>query len=117
MIPLTVLPPMRCDDGCLACCGPVLCKEHEYQAIKKYAAENGIKPIDQGPLTCVWAQNGKCAVYPVRPFICSFFGHSPRLVCERGYNVNVLPGLEKRLTKQYGKPTRWLSEILDEVGT
>lgn len=112
MIHLDVLPPMKCDTGCGDCCGPVLCKEHEFQAVNRLAFAKGIVPMRQGT-TCPWYQDGQCQVYEARPFICRLFGHAPRLTCSRGYNVNVAPSLEKRLTRQYGKPTRFLHEVLD----
>jgi Fe-S-cluster containining protein len=113
MMSLTVLPSMECKTNCGECCGPVLCKEHEFQAVKELAAKKGISPVKQGS-TCPWYQQGTCQVYEERPFICNLFGHSPKLVCPHGFNQNILPSLEKRLAKQYGKPTRLLHEIFPD---
>jgi hypothetical protein len=107
------LPVMKCDDGCGACCGPVTCKPVEYNAVIAYAAEHGIDPLAQG-LTCPWYQGGKCTVYPVRPFVCQMFGHSPKLVCCKGYNRNVVPDVEERLYRDH-KPRRDKIRFLHEV--
>ena len=82
------LPPMRCDKGCGACCGPVPVDRVELAAIEAYAAAHGVFPEDRG-LSCPYYQRGVCAVYPVRPRVCQAFGHTPRLVCERGYQAHV----------------------------
>lgn len=107
------LPVMQCDSGCGECCGVVICKEHEFQAVKELVAKNGIFPISQG-ITCPFFQGGQCQVYDARPFICRLFGHSKRLVCSKGYNTNIPEITEKRLTRQYGTPTRYLHEFLGE---
>lgn len=113
MISLAVLPTMECKPNCGGCCGIVLCKEHEFQAVNKHAADKGIEPIKQGA-TCPWYQQGACQVYDARPFVCRLFGHVESLVCPHGFNQNILPSLEKRLKKQYGTPTRFLHEILPD---
>ena len=112
-LPMLKMPAMRCDDGCGACCGIVLCREDEYQAVEAYARENGIIPKAQG-VTCPFFQGGTCKVYPVRPFVCQLFGHSKKLPCPRGHNVNIPTTLERKLNKKNGKPTRWLHEMLGE---
>lgn len=105
------LPVMQCDEGCGACCGIAPCHDHEFRAVEEYAREHGLVPLDQG-VTCPWYQGGKCQVYPVRPWVCRYFGHIPGLKCERGYNVNVPEALQKRLDRRYGMPTRMLHEII-----
>ena len=111
------LPTMQCDDDCGECCGVILCKPHEYDAVVKYASENGISPVRQG-LGCPWYQGGKCSVYPVRPWICRTYGHfaNRHMTCPRGYNVNVSPMIEKMLAKEYmrTKLTRCLHEVLPD---
>lgn len=94
------LPVMQCDPGCPDCCGPVFCRPEEFDAVKRYAAENGIAPVRQG-LQCPMFQNGGCTVYRVRPFICRLFGHTPALRCSKGYNKNVTPERESAVKKQY----------------
>lgn len=105
------LPVMQCDLGCGECCGVVLCKEGEYQKIIEYAAANNITPAKQG-VTCPWYQKGTCSVYPVRPGICRLFGHSERLDCKHGYNVNVSGTVERLARKAIGNVTRCLHEVL-----
>jgi len=85
---LPVLPPMRCDDGCGECCGPVPASPQEYETVVAYARERGIQPLNQG-LTCPWYQGGRCAVHEVRPTLCRLFGHVPQMQCSRGHNRNV----------------------------
>ena len=109
------LPVMQCDEGCPDCCGVVPCKENEYRDVVEYAKANGIEPISQGA-SCPFFQCGRCTVYPVRPWVCRFYGHSPRMECPRGYNVNVKPEVERRFDRQYGKPTRILHEVLVPEG-
>lgn len=79
---------MRCDDGCGQCCGPVPVTKAELAAVKRYIEREKVEAVDRGALTCPF-YDGKCTIYPVRPYICRAFGHSPRLVCPKGYNTNV----------------------------
>lgn len=114
------MPPMRCDHGCGACCGPVLCQESEYDAVNAYAKSRGIESIKQG-VTCPWYQDGACQVYDVRPWVCRSFGHFTGLTCERGYNVNVTLKQQASMNRRYargGNPDRLLHEAcytLEEV--
>lgn len=94
------LPVIQCDEGCSDCCGPVLCKSNEYDAVIAYAKGHGIEPVDQG-VTCPWFQGGRCSVYPVRPWICQMFGHSKKLVCSRGYNRNISTVKERKMRDAY----------------
>lgn len=100
---IEALPAMRCDRGCTDCCGPVEANEKEIRAIDRYINEHDIRPAEHpdNPLQCPFMQQGRCVVYPVRPFLCRLFGHSPRLVCSRGYNVNIDPRLERRMNRLY----------------
>ena len=56
-------------------------------------------------MTCRYYQKGKCAIYPVRPFLCRLFGHVPTMICARGYNRNISPGKEEKLVNRYYKKT------------
>ena len=99
MLPIQVdrmLPTMRCDAGCSDCCGPVITSRPEYDRVIEYATANGISPVDNG-ITCPWFQQGRCAVHAARPTVCRLFGHSDRLVCSKGYNVNVSRNVEMRI--------------------
>lgn len=93
-------PEMRCDRGCGECCGIVPTSRVEADAVRDYAAANGIKPVAQGT-TCPWYQNGGCAVYPARPFICKAYGHVEAMRCPRGYNTNIPPRREADLMRAY----------------
>ena len=107
-----MLPPMKCDEGCGDCCGPVPCTETEFQNVRRYAEEHGVTPVDQGWLNCPFYQGGKCAVYPVRPIICKVFGYSEKLQCSRGYNVHGYDREVARMVLATGQPSRWLHELL-----
>ena len=96
------LPTMQCDDGCGDCCGVVPVSEREFNRVGRYAREHGLSPKDNG-VTCPWFQGGKCVVYPVRPGLCEAFGHSVKMPCPRGYNVNV-PERQIRKVVWDGKP-------------
>lgn len=84
---LPVLPAMRCDDGCGACCGPAPCSPRELEVVRAYVAQHHVEPRRQG-ITCPLYLGGRCSVYPARPLVCQLFGHVPELKCERGYNAN-----------------------------
>lgn len=112
------LPPMPCDRGCRDCCGPVAASDREIRRILAYIEAHGIEPtrppeMNHGVPVCPFFQEGRCAVYPVRPFVCRLFGHSPGLVCSRGYNHNIAPGTEKKMLRLYEKqgPRRQLTYV------
>lgn len=111
------LPQMQCDKDCGDCCGPVPCLPSEFDAVVSYAAEHGIEPKSQGT-TCPYYQGGACTVYPVRPLLCQLFGHVDRLVCTRGYNVNIGRFREREIMEPYLlrhklQGTRWLHEVFE----
>lgn len=110
------LPLMECRDDCGECCGPVMAKDWEYQRLMSLVEKKGLTPLRQG-LTCPWYQHGQCAMYEARPFVCRLFGHSDRLVCCHGLNVNLPAAEERRITDAYlgdgdVKRSRWLHEAL-----
>lgn len=86
---LPIITSMKCDDHCGDCCGIVPCSESEFKRIQAYIAEHKIVPVEQG-VTCPLYIRGKCSVYEVRPMICQIFGHTPKLKCSHGYNVDDL---------------------------
>jgi Fe-S-cluster containining protein len=114
---LKVLPPMRCDEGCGACCGVAPVTETEFRRIERYVKDHGITPIrhDDDDEQCPLYQDGKCTVYPVRPLICRIFGHTERLTCERGYNVDVPQREIDRMVGANGRPTRVLHELVPSL--
>jgi hypothetical protein len=92
------LPKMKCE-RCGACCGPSYANKKEYERIKQYMKEHGIRPVKHDSLKCPLYQNNACAVYPVRPVLCRLFGHSERLPCKQGNNVNVPDRKVRKLLK------------------
>lgn len=105
------LPVMRCDTNCGLCCGVVACTQGEYDAVDAYALQHGLSPITQG-LTCPWYQAGQCAVHEVRPAVCRLFGHTERLECPKGYNVNVGGVLLRKYNARIKSATRVLHEAI-----
>jgi Fe-S-cluster containining protein len=110
---LKVIPSMHCDAGCGECCGVVPATEKEFRDIQRFIDEHAIVPAASLDGTCPFYQNGGCAIYPVRPLICSLFGHSadPLMTCPRGYNVNV-PELDVVLKLRANGPT---THVLHEL--
>lgn len=106
------LPVMQCDTNCGECCGPVMATEGEFTAIEQYAAKNGLSPVKQG-LTCPWYQGGQCTVHEVRPALCRLFGHSPRMNCPHGYNVNIGGTLLRKWNEKVGGASRFLHEAIE----
>lgn len=104
---------MQCDSGCGECCGPVIVTEAEYQAVRRFAQDRGIKPKRQGT-TCPFYQEGGCAVYSVRPFACRLFGHVAEMPCPRGYNVDIPSDVGKKAVLSNGRPVRLLHELVLE---
>jgi len=105
---------MRCDEGCGDCCNVVIVTREEFDTVKHYAKQKGIKPVRQGK--CPWYQDGKCSVYPARPKICRLFGHSDvqGLVCSRGYNVNTSVEDEERWLRGNDRANILLHEIFSD---
>jgi Fe-S-cluster containining protein len=79
--------------------------KQEMAAIEEFVIESGIKPLPQG-ITCPFFQAGSCAIYEVRPFVCRFFGHTPRMQCVKGYNVNVNPKRERKMILEHYRHDR-----------
>jgi Fe-S-cluster containining protein len=110
---LPVLPPMRCDNGCGDCCGPVPVTDAEFERVERYAKSHGIEPkAHEHEGTCPMFQDGRCVVYEARPMICVAFGHLPELECSRGYNRNVKRRDVDRALASGGERTRLLHEMI-----
>lgn len=106
------LPVMQCDSNCGDCCGPVSATEGEFATIEQYASEHGLTPARQG-LTCPWYQRGECAVHEVRPALCRLFGHTPKMACPRGYNVNISGTLLRKWNTKVSGGARLLHEAIE----
>lgn len=105
------LPVMRCDKGCGDCCGLAPCTDKEYKQVVEYAQANFVVPVEQG-ITCPFYQGGTCKVHPVRPLVCRLFGHTEKMACSRGYNVNIPDRKARRMVEHNGPATRLLHEVL-----
>lgn len=67
--------------GCGACCVYPPCSEQERALIIDYCFKNDVKPVDNGE-TCPFRQDGKCAIYDVRPVPCRLAGyHKKEMRC------------------------------------
>jgi Fe-S-cluster containining protein len=87
--------PVTCPEGCSNCCGHFVVHRVEKRAIEAYLISIG-KPIPEvvpgmnKPLhgegdDCVYLENDRCTIYPVRPFVCRAMGavNDSRLICSR----------------------------------
>jgi Fe-S-cluster containining protein len=76
-------------DGCAheattnACCTLVMARPAEAKAIRHYAREHGVSWQQHEGIRCGFLQDGQCAVYPVRPWVCRAFGVVQQLPCSR----------------------------------
>lgn len=104
---------MRCDPDCGDCCTIAPATETEFQALRRYVADHGIVPVEQGA-RCPLYVGGQCAAHPVRPLICRLYGHSKRLKCSRGYAANIREADIDRSTRENGRPTRLVHELLPD---
>lgn len=76
-------------DGCVgqrvehACCTIVRARPSEAKAIRHYAREHGVAWQKNPGITCGFLQDGQCAIYPVRPWVCRAFGVVKQMPCSR----------------------------------
>lgn len=110
-VKLEVFPSMQCEPGCGACCGVVPCTEEEYARIQRFAQARGIVPVKQG-WQCPLFIDGGCSVYAVRPVMCRTFGHSPKMPCPRGHNVDVPEETIHKAIRRRGAATHVLHELV-----
>jgi len=108
---LPLFPSMQCDDGCGACCGPAPITDAELAQLRAYIEKHNVPVVEQG-ITCPLYQNGRCAVYEVRPLVCRAFGHVEGMECRRGYNKNIPTEQAARLFDEQGPATHITHELL-----
>ena len=66
-----------------ACCTIVKVRPQEAKRIKRYTEDNDIHWIKGEGIQCGFAQDGKCNIYDVRPWVCRAFGVVKQLPCSR----------------------------------
>lgn len=106
---------MKCDKGCGECCGIAPSTKTELNRAIKYARERELAPVNNG-VTCPWYQGDTCAIYPVRPLSCRLFGHTGKLVCPKGYNVNIPDRQVHRMMRANGEANHIQHEALEAFG-
>jgi hypothetical protein len=122
------IPRFQCIKGCTDCCGPVPSAPAERNRapalmdldtaadILEVLAKGGAAPGElahapaltgwlgnYGCLSCPYAQNGGCAIYDNRPFLCRLFGTVPSMPCPhgRGPTRMLTRKRERKLMKAY----------------
>jgi hypothetical protein len=86
-----------CIEGCSDCCGPVYFTRLELKRAPRLEENiDGLRHLQSMNLGIDWHFNcakcvyvtaeGKCSIYPVRPFVCRIFGatEEPALKCPHG---------------------------------
>lgn len=94
--------------GCGACCVYPPCSEQERSLIIDFCYRNDIKPVDNGD-TCPFRQDGKCAIYEVRPVPCRLAGyHEKEMPCKNPDNktATVTKALWEQIRRIYGSIAR-----------
>jgi len=80
---------MKSCDGCKheevtnSCCTIVRARPQEAKRIKQYIEDNDIQWQVNDGITCGFMQDGQCAIYPVRPWVCRAFGVVRQMPCTR----------------------------------
>ena len=80
------IPGSTCPEGCGRCCGPVFPSLAELRNIKDWCQRRNIEFKDFLNVgsngDCPYLkQDQRCAIYPVRPFLCRILGVSSELPC------------------------------------
>lgn len=95
---LPIIPCLNCG----ACCGPVPCSTREKQAVEAYTGTHGLLPYKTNGIDCPWRQQDRCAVYPIRPFLCRLMGHVPNMPCKHfPKRETIRSQQERKLLRQY----------------
>lgn len=75
------IPTVECKGLCVEACGPIGLTPAEWDRV---AELSGIEPGIDADLTCTLLQNGRCAGYAARPFICRIWGVEETMPCPFG---------------------------------
>jgi Fe-S-cluster containining protein len=87
------LPAIDCQGLCVDSCGPIPAGEFERRRMesasgRKLTADKVFQSLENGQLNacheCSMMENGRCAVYDVRPAICRLWGVAEDLRCPYG---------------------------------
>lgn len=126
------IPEARCPEGCGDCCGPVFPSLTELRNIKDWCINHHIGFRDFLDVTengtCPYLdQDKRCAIYPVRPFLCRILGASTDLPCPLGkcavtkllnhpqsdalYSAIYLHGKEKARTEKHRQIVKAVLEV------
>jgi len=113
MITANTLP---CSSCTALCCGPVPLSRDRLEKIKAYvqtmpkAERKRLAAQKRGQVDCRFLDkaNYRCAIYPVRPWLCEAFGRVERMRCPKtvGLVEAIPPFLEDAgFTGEYGSET------------
>lgn len=84
----------RCTN-CGKCCGPMLITYNDYVRISKYLEDNDyareVLRRKHKTTECVFRDDylKRCAIYSVRPMICTLFGVAKDLICPNGNSAEI----------------------------
>ena len=86
-----LIPEFICDEGCYECCknfGVPSRTQVEDERLRSFLRQHRMQPGIAKGNTCPYLQEdlpeGGCTIYPVRPFICRFYGTSINYACNMG---------------------------------
>jgi len=81
------IPSFPCERGCTDCCGRILVAADEWERIVEYLRARGLPVLtlnERDPTKCPYSQEGRCAIYEVRPLICRLYGTFEGMRCPKG---------------------------------
>lgn len=81
------IPSFECERGCTSCCGRILVAADEWERIVAYRRARNLPVLTirtDDPTLCPYVQEGRCAIYEVRPLICRLYGTTKGMRCPKG---------------------------------